>query len=231
MRKQWTIFEKVTNDRNFYLFRGPKWPKFCASKAHILHTSKSKCNEQFGAILMWNQWKRFEKVTKHQNFYLICGPKWPRKLGIWRPYCTHLWKQLHWEYKASWLWIQRKHFNKIFEYLDFDSFGGPKWPKSLGLWGPFRTYKGSSNELVNEVSSESSRKCSRKLTKPYILTYFGLIWAQKWTKNLSHRGHFSYTAGSAHNIPVNPDSLSRIKNILRKWPKTSTIIIFCLLCN
>ena len=35
----------MTEDRNFYLFRGPKSPKNWASDVHILHTSKSTCNE------------------------------------------------------------------------------------------------------------------------------------------------------------------------------------------
>ena len=31
--------------RNFYLFWDPKWPENWTSEAHILHTSKSTCNE------------------------------------------------------------------------------------------------------------------------------------------------------------------------------------------
>ena len=180
MRKQWTIFEKVTNDRNFYLFRGQSGPNFVPLKP--IFSTHLKVNAMSNLEQYWCETSEnvLRKWPNTRIFYLICGPKWPRKLGIWRPYCTHLWKQLHWEYKASLLWIQRKLFNKIFENLDFDSFGGPKWPKSLGLWGPFRTYKGRSNELVNEVSSESSRKCSRKLTKPYILTYLGPKMDQKF---------------------------------------------------
>ena len=48
----------------------------------------------FEAILMWNQRKLFMKVTKVQNFDLpvLWGPKWPQKMGLWSPYCTHLWK-------------------------------------------------------------------------------------------------------------------------------------------
>ena len=30
------------------------------------------------AILMWNLWKLFEKVTKVQNFHLLWDPKWPK---------------------------------------------------------------------------------------------------------------------------------------------------------
>ena len=45
MRNQWKIVEKITKDRNFYLFGGTKWPKYWTFDAYILHISKSTCNE------------------------------------------------------------------------------------------------------------------------------------------------------------------------------------------
>ena len=35
------------------------------------------------AILIWNQWKLFEKVTKVQNFDLLWDSKWPQNMGLW----------------------------------------------------------------------------------------------------------------------------------------------------
>ena len=58
--------------------------------------------------------------------------------------------------------------------------------------------------------------------KTYILLYFGPIAA----KNLAHRGQISHTPESIHNVPVNHFSWSHIKNLLRKWSKTSKIPIF-----
>ena len=58
------------------------------------------------------------------------------------------------------------------------------------------------------------------------MTYFGPMWYQKWPDNLAHRGRFSHTHESTHNVPVNQVSWSHIKNFLRNWPKTSEIPIF-----
>ena len=55
-----------------------------------------------------------------------------------------------------------------------------------------------------------------KRQKPiYILTYFD----QKRPDNLVHRGHFSHTPESTHNIPVNKISWSCIKNFFEKMAK------------
>ena len=53
---------------------------------HIYKYLQWACEE----ILIWNQWELFVKVTKHKNFDLLWGPKWPIKLGLWGPYCTRL---------------------------------------------------------------------------------------------------------------------------------------------
>ena len=65
------IFLQMTRDRNFLLILGPKvaqklglWGPY---SPHIKKYSQWSCE----AILMWNQWKPFEKVTEHQNYYLL----------------------------------------------------------------------------------------------------------------------------------------------------------------
>ena len=75
----------------FYLFWGPKWPKNWVSGAHIIHTSKSTCNEhveQYWSETSENLWES----DQTPEFLLVLGPKIVQKLGIWCPYCTHLWK-------------------------------------------------------------------------------------------------------------------------------------------
>ena len=85
------------------------------------------------AILMWKEWKLFEKVTKHQHFYLLWGPKWPR----------------NWAFDAHIEHISESSSN---EHIKQD------WCESRGNFlkenGPkIHTYKSSSNELVNQVSN------------------------------------------------------------------------------
>ena len=55
------------------------------------------------------------------------------------------------------------------------------------------------------------------------------IMGQKRPINLAHRGQFSLTFESTHNLPANQVSWSHIKNFLRKWPKTYKIPILLLL--
>ena len=57
------------------------------------------------------------------------------------------------------------------------------------------------------------------------MTYFGPIWDQKRAETLAHRGHFSRTSESAHNVPRNQVSWFHIKNLLSKWPTPSKIPI------
>ena len=65
------------------------------------------------------------------------------------------------------------------------------------------TYKGSFDELSNQVSCESSGFFSIKLTKNYILTHCGPTWGQNRPKNLAHRDHFSHIPESTNNVPGN----------------------------
>ena len=61
---------------------------------------------------------------------------------------------------------------------------------------------------------------------------FWPIWDPEGPKNLAHRGHFSHTPESTHNMHVNQVWSSHIKNFLREWPKTSNIPIFLpIFCN
>ena len=70
------MFEKITKDRNYDLFWGPKWPKNWSSEAHILHTSKSTCNEHvkqyfWGNIVVHIQAKYRKDRVKTEGAYSI----------------------------------------------------------------------------------------------------------------------------------------------------------------
>ena len=72
MKQEWC--ETITEDLNYDLFGGPKWPGNWASRAHIRHTSKINSNWH----VHQDQWKFFEKMTKDRNFDLFGGPtNWP----------------------------------------------------------------------------------------------------------------------------------------------------------
>ena len=152
-------FEKMTKDRIFffYLFGGPEWPKNWTSEAHwyspriqkymYLQNSASEaplCHTPLKVlavcetILMWKQWKLFEKVTKVQNFDLRCGPKWPKNWNF-GAHIVHI-SESSSELQVRPVWTQRKLFNKIVKNLNFASFGGPNWPKNLDLWGSSFTH-------------------------------------------------------------------------------------------
>ena len=95
----------------FHLFGGPKLPIIWTSEAHILHTSKMLAMSMW-KMLMWNQWKVFEKMTKDRNFNLIEGSQW----GFWGPYSTH-----HWKYSTYNTHVKQYWFETSENFLS-------KWP-------------------------------------------------------------------------------------------------------
>ena len=69
------IFWENDQRTEFCLICGPKvvkklglWGPF---SPHIKKYLEWACE----AILLWNQWKIFGKLTKHQNFFFTLGPK------------------------------------------------------------------------------------------------------------------------------------------------------------
>ena len=84
MQNQWEIFEKITKDRNFDLFGGPKWPKNWASEAHIIHISKSTWNEyvkQYCCETSENILRKWPNTRKFSYFGAQSGPE----MGPLRP--------------------------------------------------------------------------------------------------------------------------------------------------
>ena len=55
--------------------------------------------------------------------------------------------------------------------------------------------------------------------KPIYWPIWVLFGAKKWT----HKGHFSWTPESTHNMPLNQVSWCHVNKFWRKWPKTSKI--------
>ena len=82
------FFLEMTKDRNFDLFGGPKWPKYWASEAHILHTYKSTWNEHVKQYCCETSENVLRKWPNTRNLSYFGGPK----MGLWGPYFTHLWK-------------------------------------------------------------------------------------------------------------------------------------------
>ena len=159
MWNQWKFFEKMTKDRNFDLFGGPKWPRNWASEVHILHTYKSTWNEHVKQYCCETS-ENFLRKWPNTDLSYFGAQNGPEIGPLRGTYFTRLWQQLQCAYKARLMWIQGKLFNKIFENLNFDSFGGPKiWASEASL---LHSYKSNSNELVNQVSSEYSWNVSRK---------------------------------------------------------------------
>ena len=109
-------------------------------------------------------------MTKHQNFDLLWGPKWPRNWAL-EAHIVHICESSSNDHnKQDWCKSRGNFLTKYFK----------TWILTpLEAQNILHTYKSSSNELVNQVSSESSRNFSRKYTKTYMLTYFDLIWGQK----------------------------------------------------
>ena len=82
------IFLENDQRLEFIFILGPKnW----ASEAHILHASKGTCNEHVKQY--WCEASE-NVLRKWPNTRILTslGPKMAQKLGIWGPYCTHLWK-------------------------------------------------------------------------------------------------------------------------------------------
>ena len=105
----------------------------------IIHTPPEVATmSMWKKILMWNQWKSFEKMTNDRNFGPIWGPfNWASEAHI-----VHISESSYNEHiKQDW-YESRGSFTKINEDLRFDLFGGSKWPKNVGLWGLIlHTYK------------------------------------------------------------------------------------------
>ena len=95
------------------------------------------------------------------------------------------------------MWIQRKLFNKIAENLNFDLFGGPKWPKNWDLWGPYlqKYLQWAYNSSFKWIKWKLFKKIEENLFCPYL--------GKKGPKNLAHTGHFSHPPESTNNMPVN----------------------------
>ena len=78
MRNYWKPIDNMIKSKILTYLGGPKWPDNQDYETHILQTSKSSSNEHVKQILMWNQWKLFEKTGKDRNFDLFWAPKWSK---------------------------------------------------------------------------------------------------------------------------------------------------------
>ena len=125
---------------------GATCPKNWASRAHYLHTSESTYNEhvkQYWCETGEHLLRKWPNTRILSYFGAQNGPE----IG------PILYASPNEPIQQDWCESRGIFFNKTFDYLNFDSLGGPKCPKNI-----LHAYGGSCNELVNEVWSKSSRK-------------------------------------------------------------------------
>ena len=101
--------------------------------AYILHTSKITCSKhvkQYWCETSEDFLRKWPMTWILTYFGAQNGPEiWPLRPTLYARY--------------SKIDVNPKeNFNKILKNLNFDSFGGPKWPQNLGL---LHTYRSSSN--------------------------------------------------------------------------------------
>ena len=111
MQNQWKIFEKMTKNLNFDLFRGPKWPGNRASEADIQPTSKSSSNWHVNQDWCETSGKFLKKGLKTRIFTYL-GPQMIWKSCLWGPYSTHY--QLNWcksSVNILRIWPKKKKLN------------------------------------------------------------------------------------------------------------------------
>ena len=73
-------------------FGAPNGPQNWASQAHIPHTTKSTCNELVKQCWCETSEKFLRKWPKSRIMTSTLGSKIGKKMGLWGPYCAHLWK-------------------------------------------------------------------------------------------------------------------------------------------
>ena len=87
----WKMFEKMTKERNFYLFWGPKRPGNWASGANIQHISKSNSNWHLNQDWCKTTGKCLRKWPKTGIFFYLFGVQSGPKIEPLRPILsTHL---------------------------------------------------------------------------------------------------------------------------------------------
>ena len=104
------------------------------------------------------------------------------------------------------MWIQTKHFKKIFENLNFDSFGGPTFGPLMPLF--YTPTKVAPMSLWIKFQVNKAETFQENRGKPIYIDYF------LGPDNLAHGGHFSH-----------------IKTFWENGQKPSKFIIFIYLCN
>ena len=119
----------MTKDQNFDLFVGPNWPKNWASEAHILHTSKSSCNEHMKQYWCETNGKFLRKWPKTAILTYLGAQSWPKNwaseahiLYTSKISCNEHMKQ-YW-YETSGKFIRKWPKTRILTYAEAQS--GPK---------------------------------------------------------------------------------------------------------
>ena len=84
--------------------------------------------------------KTFWESDQTPEFDLLWDLKWPRNWAF-EAHIVYISESSSNDHiKQDWCESGGKLFDKIFENLNFDSFGSPKWSKNLGLWSLLFTH-------------------------------------------------------------------------------------------
>ena len=114
-------------------------PEFWAYEAHILNTSKSTCNEHVEQYCCETGENFLRKWSNTRNLTYFGDQNGP-EIGPLRPIFYTSLKVAPMSIKSKADVNPEQTFKQNIRNLNFDSFGGPKWPKYLGLWGLSFTY-------------------------------------------------------------------------------------------
>ena len=171
MWSQWKIFEKMTEDLNYDLFWGPKWPGNWASEANIQHTSKSSSNWHEHQDWWATNGKFVKKWPKTGIFYLFGCPKWPKNLAseahilhAHKSACNEPVKQYWCE--TSEIFLRMWPNTRILTY-----FGAQNDPEIGPLRPIFYISESISNEHIQQDWCESRGNSLTKYSKTWILTH------------------------------------------------------------
>ena len=170
MRNKWKIFEKMTEDLNYDLFRGPKWLGNWASGADIQYISKISSNwhvnqdwcETSGHFLF----RKLPKTGILTYFGAQSGPK----IGLLKPIFVTPLKALAMRMSNNTDVKPVKTYKEMTKDRNFYLFWAPNWP--LKIW-PLRPIfhahisKITCDEHVKQYWCETSENVLRKWPKSW----------------------------------------------------------------
>ena len=129
MWNHWKIFDKMTEDLNYDLFGGPKWPGNWVSGANIQHTSKISSNWHVHQDWCETSGKCLRKWPK-TGILTYLGAQSGPKIGPLRTiFSTHI-KVLGMSMWSNTVGKPVRTFEKVTKHQKFVLIWGSKWPRN-----------------------------------------------------------------------------------------------------